>query len=146
MTEKVNNMFALGVKKIMDKGQEPLSCLTAGHIGSCGCLKSKGELKIKQLLLEANIPFISQASFDGCIAPTGNKLRFDFFVNNSYLIEFDGEQHYLQLPNRRYSKESLEKIHLYDSIKDKWCKENNIPLLRIKYDKLNSLSLNDLIL
>ena len=120
--------------------------LTTGHVGSCGCLKSKGELKIKQLFTEANISFTTQASFDGCVSPTGHKLKFDFFVNNSYLIEFDGEQHYLQIPNARYTKEQLEKIRLYDSIKDEWCKANNIPLLRIKYDKLSTLSLDDLIL
>lgn len=120
--------------------------LTRGIKMSCGCLISKGEEKIRELLNKFNIPFITQASFEDCVSPLGNKLRFDFYVDNKYLIEFDGEQHYMDTPNSFYTSEELYKIKLYDNIKNNWCKKNNIPLIRIKYNQLNSLTINDLIL
>ena len=53
--------------------------LKQGQI-SCGCNKSKGELKIAQLLLEANIPFETQKTFDTCKFPDSNWLaKFDKF-------------------------------------------------------------------
>ena len=120
--------------------------LTKGIVNSCGCLKSKGEMKIKQLLTEANIPFVAEATFDTCLSPKGYKLRFDFFVNNEYLIEFDGQQHSLDQPHGYFSKERLDTIKKHDNIKTQWCLDNNIPLLRIDYTRLNDLSIEDLIL
>ena len=34
----------------------------------------------------------------------------------------------------------------HDLIKSKWCKENNIPLIRIPYTHFDNLCLNDLLL
>lgn len=49
---------------------------------------------IKEILLENNIPFEQEKTFDNCRFPdTNKKARFDFYVNNTYLIEFDGRQH-----------------------------------------------------
>ena len=52
----------------------------------------------------------------------------------------------MDTPNSLYTSEDLYKIKLYDNIKNNWCKKNNIPLIRIKYNQLNSLTINDLIL
>lgn len=121
--------------------------LTKGIVNSCGCLKmSVGELKINQLLTENNIPFIQEKKFDSCISPKGNPLRFDFYVNNKYLIEYDGEQHFLEIPNNIYTKEELEKIKEYDKIKNQWCEKNNIPLIRINYTQLHKLTIKDIII
>lgn len=73
-------------------------------------------------------------------------LRFDFYVNNKYLIEYDGEQHFLTESNSLFSNEQLEMIHQNDRIKDEWCKNNHIPLIRIKYTKYNTLCIEDLLL
>lgn len=107
---------------------------------------SVGELKINQLLTENNIPFIQEKKFDSCISPKGNPLRFDFYVNNKYLIEYDGEQHFLEVPNNIYTKEELEKIKEYDKIKNQWCEKNNIPLIRINYTQLHKLTIKDIII
>jgi hypothetical protein len=40
------------------------------------------------LLKENNIIFIREKTFAGCVSKI--KLRFDFFIQNNYLIEFDG--------------------------------------------------------
>ena len=115
--------------------------LRSGNTQSCGCSKlSHGEMKIKSLLEEYNIPFEQEKSFPDCINPSTNRLlRFDFFVNNQYLIEFDGKQHYEQSPNW----EPLEDIQRRDRIKDAWCKEHNITLIRIPYTRLNTLTIED---
>ena len=113
---------------------------------SCGCNKSKGELKIAQLLLEAGIPFETQKTFETCRFPDTNRLaQFDFFVNGQYLIEYDGIQHF----DSRFgwnSDENLKKIQFRDEYKTKWSEENNIPLLRIPYTKYNSLTISDLLI
>ena len=118
--------------------------LVQGQI-SCGCNKSKGELKIAQLLLEAKIPFETQKSFDSCRFPDTNRAaKFDFYVNNQYLIEYDGIQHF----DSRFgwnTSDNFEKIQLRDAYKTQWCKENNIRLIRIPYTKYDNLTLQDLI-
>ena len=63
-----------------------------------------------------------------------------FFVNNQYIIEFDGVQHY-DVSNPWYGK---NKEH--DEYKTQWCKEHNIPLIRIPYTKLQTLTIEDLII
>ena len=120
------------------------SCLTKGDTKSCGCIKSFGEYKIGQLLLENNIPFEKEKQFDNCRFPDTNRMaRFDFYVNNKYIIEFDGKQHF-EINN--FFEQSLENIQEHDEYKNKWCKENNIPIIRIPYYKLDSLKIEDLII
>ena len=108
---------------------------------SCGSHSniSKGNEKIKKLLLEAQIPFEIEKTFPSC--KDKKELPFDFYVNNKYLIEYDGEQH--------YNKESIfdyEYTHNHDKIKSKWCKDNNIILIRIPYTHFSQLELKDLLL
>lgn len=67
--------------------------LTSGKIIHCGCASmSNGALKIRLLLQEAQIPFKMEYWFDDFRYEKSNlPIRFDFYVNNEYLIEFDGE-------------------------------------------------------
>lgn len=66
-----------------------LMYLTNGHTSSCGCLStSKGVAQIITLLEKYNIPFEREKTFLDC--KDKNVLPFDFFVNNQYLIEYDG--------------------------------------------------------
>lgn len=128
--------------------QEPMYCeatttaLTSGMKKSCGCIVSVGEEVIKQILLNNNIPFTQQKIFETCIFPnTGYNGYFDFYVGNKYLIEFDGKQHYL--PNCGWGEDfSLQQFK--DEYKNQWCKENNIPLIRIPYTHLNQITIEDL--
>ena len=121
--------------------------LQSGHTSSCGCNNSKGEMIISQILRENNIPFIQQKTFDTCRFKDTNQLaKFDFYVNNQYLIEFDGIQHFQYSGSGWDNKENFEKTKEHDNFKNKWCKENNIPLIRIPYTKLKTLKLSDLLL
>ena len=64
-----------------------------GDTNSCGCIRSKGEMQIRQLLQENNIDFKQEFSFEDLkdILP----LRFDFAIFKNELlvglIEFQGE-------------------------------------------------------
>lgn len=116
--------------------------LQEGKVKSCGCLKSSyGELKIEKLLNSANIPFVKEQKF----ASLG-QYRFDFYVNNHYLIEFDGKQHFTADDSGWFNEEIVLQIKERDAIKDNWCKNNNIPLIRIPYYVLETFTLEDLIL
>lgn len=110
---------------------------------SCGCAKSKGEEKIISLLLEMQIPFITQKRFDSCIFPETNKqLVFDFYLpEQNLLIEYDGEQHFHEIRNDRYDFQGLQKR---DTFKNNWCIENNIKLVRIPYYDFDKLTIDNM--
>ncbi len=116
----------------------------------CDCWKqlSKGVLKIEQLLKNNHISFNQEQTFKSCKSPKNNLMKFDFFIENKYLIEYDGEQHFK--PNSFggtiSGQERLKIQKEYDIIKNKWCKDNNIPLIRIPYTHYNDLKLEDLLL
>lgn len=131
-------------KTIIYKNQ---NAVTSGAIKSCGCVKiSKGEEKILNLLTEANIPFIHQKSFDTCrFEDTQALAKFDFYVDNKYIIEYDGEQHYIYKEHAGWNdKAHYDKVVIRDNFKNNWCKQNNIPIIRIPYTHLKSITLEDL--
>lgn len=114
-----------------------------GFTISCGCVKSKGEELVSSILKDNHVLFVKQHSFDSCRYK--HRLSFDFYVNNNYLIEFDGEQHFKEV---KYfgGKERFNTGQQRDNIKNNWCRENNIPLIRIPYWKYDTLELKDLLL
>ena len=110
---------------------------------SCGCAKSKGEEKIISLLLEMQVPFVTQKRFESCIFPETNKqLVFDFYLpEQNLLIEYDGEQHFHEIRNDRYDFQELQKR---DAFKNNWCFENNIELVRIPYYDFDKLTIENM--
>lgn len=124
--------------------------LLNGHVSSCGCMTtSKGEEKIKELLELNNINFISEKIFSTCkFKDTNYPAYFDFYVDNKYIIEYDGIQHFKPRTFNNISQEkALEnfvKVQEHDNYKNQWCKENNIPLIRIPYTHYNDLCIEDL--
>lgn len=101
---------------------------------SCGCLQdSNNVFKIKKLLNDNNILFNTEQKFNMCKDKT--YLPFDFYINNQYLLEYDGSQHFLVFPTSAiYTQENYNILHQHDLIKNKYCFDNNIPLIRIPYD------------
>ena len=120
--------------------------LKNGHTQSCGCLLSKGELEISKLLLGNNIEYAKQYTFSDLKSKKGGALRFDFAIlvkgKLNKLIEFDGTQHYK--PGYGYFENTLEDIQNRDKLKEQYCLDNNIHLIRIPYDKLGKITLQDL--
>lgn len=122
------------------------SNLRTGHTQSCGCdRRSHGELAIEYLLNKYKIPYECEKIFFKFANNTNAK--FDFYVNNQYLIEFDGEQHFNQSNlHGWFSHDTFTQQQERDIIKNKWCEENNIPLIRIPYTHLKDLCIEDLLL
>lgn len=76
----------------------------------------------------------------------GHVAKFDFYVNEKYIIEYDGETHYQYNLHGWHNEEQLKAQQERDIIKNQWCKDNNIPLIRIPYTHLKDLKLEDLLL
>ena len=99
------------------------------------CTESKGEKRIKEILTKYNIKFEQEKKFDNCT--NKRHLPFDFYlIELNSLIEFDGAQHFKEVA---LWGEKLNYIKLCDSIKNKFAKENNISLLRIRYNEYNKI-------
>lgn len=112
---------------------------------SCGCaIQSSGEIKITKLLEDANIDFQSQYR----IRAFSIRSPFDFaiFKNGQLLglIEYDGEQHFEAIEFFG-GEEKLKIQQERDMKKNKWCKENNIRLIRIPYTEYNNLTIEYLL-
>lgn len=129
------------------------NALKQGQIISCGkCMASKGEYLIQQLLDKNNIIYNYNCSLPDLIKETGKKLRFDFILydnngNISRIIEFDGRQHKYG-PDTNYwghTTDTLETIKERDNLKNNWCLQHQIPLIRIPFTHVNNLILEDLI-
>jgi predicted Zn-ribbon and HTH transcriptional regulator len=118
------------------------------------CKNTKGEKVIMTYLTEKNIKNTQQFSFADC--KFEKILRFDFAIfddnnNLSYLIEYDGIQHFepTDFANKGedWAIAQFEITKKRDQIKNQYCKENNISLIRIpywKFDEIESI-LNKLI-
>ena len=150
-TEKRQNTYIVWHCKCLC-GNEKDICyhdLIEGNVHSCGCMTiSKGELAIKTILEQNKIPFKQEATFSTCFFPDTKQLaRFDFYVDNKFLIEFDGSQHFssMQYNNCGWNtEENFQKTLNHDKIKNKWCKDNNIPLIRIPYTHYKNITIEDL--
>ena len=146
-TEKRRKDHSIYWKCLCDCGQETYVTATnllSGNVQSCGCLKSKGELKISNILKDNNIRYIRQKEFDNCINPkTGAKLKFDFYLPDyNICIEYDGEQHFCYSNSGWNTEENHKKVVYSDSIKNKYCQNFNIKLIRISYIDYSKLDWN----
>lgn len=95
----------------------------------------KGEKIIRDLLIDNNIEFTMQKTFEDCRLV--NKLKFDFYIENiNTCIEFNGEQHYKPIEFFG-GVEKYEHQIIIDKTKKKYCKNKNINLLIISYKDIN---------
>lgn len=101
------------------------------------CTESKGE-KIIRLLFELNrINFIQYKKFKSDKYKT--TFEFDFYLqDHNILIEYDGIQHFESVEYFG-GEDSLTKCQIRDGIKNKYCKENDIKLIRIRYDEIDNI-------
>lgn len=143
-TRKHGNLFTCDkVIYITSKHKVCITCNRCGyefwqqpcnHIHGQGCplcKESKGEKNIRGFLCLMNIKFEREKKFSGCyhIAP----LRFDFYLPDyNICIEYDGEQHFKSVPWFG-GVVGFERMKIRDKIKDDFCREMNITLIRIRY-------------
>jgi len=100
------------------------------------CASSKGERAIREWLQSNDINFESEKRFSDC--RNEQPLPFDFYLSDhNILIEFDGEQHYKPCGFGASSRSQMElkfaKTQHHDTIKNDYCLEKNIELVRIPY-------------
>lgn len=111
--------------------------LVKGATQSCGCLNSKMEMTCKDILSKYEIDFVPQKTFSNCIYK--GLLRFDIYIPLlNFCIETDGVQHDYPIDFFGGQK-NFEQQKIRDSIKDKYCLDNNISLLRIPYTQFDNL-------
>ena len=108
----------------------------------CSSSVSKMEVDIINILENCNIEYIHQYKFEDCIDK--RELPFDFYLPQQRIcIEADGRQHFepVVFGNMTYSDalENLEIVKRHDEIKNKFCKDNNIKLIRIPYWERNNI-------
>ena len=92
------------------------------------------ENKTEEFLIENNIKYSKQYKFDDC--KNKQSLPFDFAILNEEnkvlkLIECDGQQHFDIVEH--FGEKSFKSTQRNDIIKNNYCKENNIKLIRIPY-------------
>lgn len=108
---------------------------TRGEAGCPNCKISSGENKVKKILNELNIIYDREVTFEQC--KYKYVLPFDFVIydkNNNVIgaIEYDGIQHFEPVVYFG-GVESFELQVIKDNIKNTFCINNDIPLLRIPY-------------
>ncbi len=106
------------------------------HLNGAGCPRcnlSKGVLKIIKLLEEKKVKFVLEKTFKNC--KSIQLLPFDFYLEDfNACIEFDGIQHFKPMFIWGGEK-AFRKIQERDKIKTNFCIDNDINLLRIKYNE-----------
>lgn len=132
------------------KTEVKILCNVCGHVfhtkphnilysktGCPKCSMPRGELLISRFLDENNITYIPQYKFDEC--KNIMQLPFDFFLpDNNVAIEYDGIQHFEPIDHFGGNDVFIKRKE-NDSIKTKYCKENNIKLIRIPYTEINNI-------
>lgn len=116
------------------------SCVLTGY-GCPQCHDSKGERQVRLWLSNHNISYERQYKFKDC--RDNRQLPFDFYLPCYNLcIEYDGKQHFEAIEYFG-GQESFEKTLKHDNIKNEYCKNNGISLLRIPYFKNVEEELNN---
>lgn len=102
---------------------------------NCRDVESAGEKRIRKYLELNNILFEQEKWFSDCrdIKP----LPFDFYLPEyNMIIEFDGEQHFKE---GHFTHSRLSYIQAHDVIKNNYCKNNDIKLIRIPYYEMSNI-------
>ena len=109
------------------------------------CKVSKGEKTISEVLTKLNIEYEIQKTFKDC--KDIKVLPFDFYLPQyNLIIEYDGEQHFAI--KHAFDEDSFWITVVHDAIKNQYCEDNNINILRIPYwefDNIEELITNKLI-
>lgn len=96
---------------------------------------------IFKLLKDKKIKFKKEKTFSDC--KDKSLLKFDFFLKDyNCIIEFDGLQHF---DKKSFMGKSYDRTHKHDLMKNEYCKNNSINLIRIPY-KLSEKEIKKIIL
>ncbi len=91
----------------------------------------------KKCIERNNITYIYNKSFETC--RNKNVLPFDFYLSEyNICIEYDGIQHFESIEYFG-GDDKLKYTKKLDNIKNKWCEDNKIKLIRISYKNYNNI-------
>lgn len=113
-----------------------------GSTRSCGCINSKANMEMAQILEKYSIPFKREYRFEGCRDKAPLPFDFALFNNDNELIgliENNGDQHYSARGTQWNTPERLIYTQKHDYIKQEFAENNHIPLLIIPYQYFNEL-------
>lgn len=123
------------------------SNLIRKSVTSCGHPReSIGVTQIKNILNQNNIIFETEKTFKNFIDNiTKRPYRYDFYLPEyNRIIEFDGKQHY-EISGWDEYTEDFQERQKRDKIKNQYCKNHNISIVRIPYTKTNNITLEMLL-
>ena len=101
------------------------------------CKNSKGEKRISEVLDKINVIYEIQYKFDDC--KFKYKLPFDFYLPQyNICIEYDGGQHF-EIVEYFGGLDGFINTKIRDTIKNDYCKKNNINLIRIPYWEFDNI-------
>ena len=117
------------------------------HLRGAGCnictTTSKPVKEILKALDNLNVSYSTEKMFDDCVSVGGRKLRFDIFIpHKNILVEYDGIHHFqpTKYSSSLTDEQAESKFQIQqqnDEIKNKYCEDNNIDLVRIPYIDLH---------
>jgi hypothetical protein len=101
------------------------------------CNESKGEGFLRVWFDKNNVKYVREKKFDDCFTKDKRgkcyKLEFDFYLPDYNLcVEWDGISHF-EARDFHGGEETFKRRQFLDKLKDKYCEDNNINLLRIPY-------------
>ena len=116
------------------------------YVNCMYCVLSSGARKVADFLMNYGLKYTTEVTFDGLVGQGGNNLRYDFAILSDKdeilaLIEYDGEFHYYAIGDKDIDKstETLKRVQFHDRLKNKYCEDNNIPLVRVPFFKEDNL-------
>lgn len=116
--------------------------LRRGDIQSCGCTLSRANLMTRNILESLKVNFEQEKKFDDC--KYKDVLSFDFhLIDLNILIELDGEQHFKERTfgsSEQDAKIKFAETVIRDAIKNSYCEDNNIKLIRIPFWEFGNLN------
>lgn len=104
-------------------------------------MSSRGEIRIHEILEEADLNFKEEYIFPDLKSSNGKPLRFDFVVFDDdgyidFIIEFQGKQHYE--PSSKFGgKKGLYQQQYNDNKKRRFCALHDFKLIEIPYYEEN---------
>lgn len=146
--EYINNSTNLEIKckcgELFYRKFDNYKNLNQYHCTKCGT-SSKGESKIMEILDRYNINYGCRTSYKECRFK--HLLLFDFVLyDKNIIIEYDGRQHF-EIVKDFGGFDSFIDTKIRDTVKNIFCKNNNITLIRIPYwdfDNIEDILIRDL--
>lgn len=105
---------------------------------------SRGEIKIEEILQNAELNFKEEYIFPDLKSSSGRPLRFDFVVFDDdgkidFLIEYQGKQHY-EASSKFGGRRGLHQQQFNDNKKRRFCALHGLTLIEIPYTEEHLIS------